>query len=252
MDELTLFTELKPPVPEVGPIQAQARARVVDGLRANRSRGRRFALRAGPASASPGDVGWPLALAAVGGRRLRRHGGAVRAARRRARLARPMPSPGKPDGTVQRLTISRTSPMRRRRPRLQRALRADGISALVWVGSTDQAPADNPDCQATGQRLEPLEVQKARVHATTRTWRPGGTNTGHCRGPSAPNAPRPVGSRLHHPARGHARAGRRCPSRSDVPARPGRRTGTVRPTSSPESGGPVDESCEPLIAPTPG
>ena len=63
--ELTLFTELKPPVPEVGPIQARARARVVDGLRANRSRGRRFTLRADPASARPRRRRLALGLATV-------------------------------------------------------------------------------------------------------------------------------------------------------------------------------------------
>jgi hypothetical protein len=65
VDELILFKELKPPVPEVAPIQARARTRVVHGLRANRPQGRRFSLRAGPAAIRPSRRRLALGAAAA-------------------------------------------------------------------------------------------------------------------------------------------------------------------------------------------
>lgn len=171
MDELTLFTELKPPVPEVGPIQAQARARVVDGLRANRSRGHRFALRSGAASSQPRRRRLALALAAV----------AVAACAATVvpsvLLGGGMPAYAvtrNPDGTV-RVTISDIVDAADAAG-LQDALRAEGIAALVWVGSTDQAPAENPDCQAPASNLEPPAIQKAVISDYPKTVPPGGTN----------------------------------------------------------------------------
>lgn len=171
MDELTLFTELKPPVPEVGPSQARARARVVDGLRTNRSRGRRFALLAGPASARPRRRRLALALSAV----------AVAACAATVvpsvLLGGGMPAYAvtrNPDGTV-RVTISDIVDAADAAG-LQDALRAEGIPALVWAGSTDQAPADNPDCQAPASNLEPPAIQKAVISDYPKTVPPGGTN----------------------------------------------------------------------------
>ncbi len=141
MDELTLFAELKPPVPEVGPSQARARARVVDGLRANRSRGRRFALRGRPASARPRRRRLALGLSAV----------AVAAC-----AATVVPSvllggssstlvtsayavTRKADGTVS-VTIYDIATAADG-ARLQRALRAEGVPALVWVGTSKNNPS---------------------------------------------------------------------------------------------------------------
>jgi hypothetical protein len=160
VDELTLFTELKPPVPEVAPIQARARVQVVDGLHANRPRGRRFALRAGPVSGKPRRRRLALGLSAVavaacaatvvpsvlfGGRSetlvtsayavTRSHDGTV---------------------TVSIYDIADAADA----ASLQRALRHEGVPALVWIGvPTDQ----NNGCQPPASRFEPERVRYAVI-----------------------------------------------------------------------------------------
>ncbi len=163
MDELTLFTELKPPVPEVAPIQVRARARVLDGLRANRSRGRRFTLRAGPASGQPRRRRLALALSAV----------AVVAC-----AATVVPSvllggssstlvtsayavTREGDGTVSVTIydIANGSDA----ANLQRALRAAGVPALMWAGGFTKLPVVEPMCRPRASDIEPLKVQEAVV-----------------------------------------------------------------------------------------
>jgi hypothetical protein len=141
VDELTLFAELKPPVPEVGPSQARARARVVDGLHANRSRGRRFTLRADLASARPRRVRLAAAAAIVAvaagaaglTTTLLPSGTASHA---RPGLSQPAHSPARADWVVQRqpsgdftVTMHELGDP----AALQRALRARGIPAYVFT-----------------------------------------------------------------------------------------------------------------------
>jgi hypothetical protein len=161
--ELSLFTELKPPVPEAGPIQARARARVVDGLRANRSRGRRFALRAGLVSGQRGRRRLALGLSAV----------AVAACAatvvpsvllggHTSTLVTPAYAVTRgSDGTVSVTIydIANGSDA----ANLQRALRAEGVPALLWAGGISKPPAPEPICRPRTSDVEPQKVQEAVV-----------------------------------------------------------------------------------------
>jgi hypothetical protein len=176
VDELTLFTELKPPVPEVAPSQACARARVVDGLRANRSRGRRFALRAGPASARPRRVRLAAAAvivaiaagAAAVTTPLLRSGAGSQA---QPGVSQPGLSPAKADWVVQRqpsgdFTVTLHELLDP--AALQRALRASGISAYVFAVPYEvvKSSAINHGRRVTGYEERPVS------DCATRPWRP--------------------------------------------------------------------------------
>jgi hypothetical protein len=180
--ELTLFTELKPPVPEVGPIQARARARVVDDLRANRSRGRRFALRAGPDHTfRPGP--WPkrrIRLAAAAAIVAVAAGAAGLttallpsgpASHARPGLSQPAHSPAKADWVVQRqpsgdftVTLHELGDP----AALQRALRAHGISAYVFAVPYEVLKVSSI---VHGHRVTGY-VQRPVSNCATRPWRP--------------------------------------------------------------------------------
>jgi hypothetical protein len=182
VDELTLFTELKPPVPEVAPIQVRARARVVDGLRENRSRGRRFTLRADPDHTfRPGH--WPrrrvrlaaaaaivavTAGAAAVTTPLLRSGAGSQA---QPGLSQPAHSPAKADWVVQRqpsgdftVTLHELG----HPAALQRALRASGISAYVFTVPYEviTLPAINHGHRVTSTEVRPIS------NCATRPWRP--------------------------------------------------------------------------------
>jgi hypothetical protein len=193
VDELALFTELKPPVPEVAPIQARARTRVVDGLHANRSRGRRFALRGRPASARPRRVRLAAAAAIVAvaagvailTTTLLPSGAASHA---RPGLSQPAHAPAKADWVVQRqpsgdFTVTLHELLNP--AALQRALRAHGISAYVFTVPYEVVTvhAINHGHRVTGYEERPVS------DCATRPWRPL-PNSYH--GPQATSEPYPI------------------------------------------------------------
>jgi hypothetical protein len=182
VDELNLFAKLKPPVQEVGPSQARARARVVDGLRTNRSRGRRFALRAGPDHTSrPGH--WPnrrVRLAAAAAIVAVAAGVAIlttallpsgTAGHARPGLSQPAHAPARADWVVQRqpsgdftVTLHELGDP----AALQRALRAHGISAYVFTVPYEVVTVP---AISHGHRVNNIEV-KPVSDCATRPWRP--------------------------------------------------------------------------------
>jgi hypothetical protein len=191
VDELTLFTGLKPPPPDdPAGMLARARTRLDPSLGA--PAGRTVAGSGPPARSGP-DSGRAIrrsvvrSWTALGPRHRRRRlalGLAAVAVAACAATVVPsvllgggMPAYAvtrNPDGTV-RVTISDIVDAADAAG-LQDALRAEGIPALVWAGSTDQAPADNPDCQAPASNLEPPAIQKAVISDYPTTVPRGSTN----------------------------------------------------------------------------
>ncbi len=124
MDELTLYRGLRPDPPDLAPVQARARARVLGGLSPSPSRPRRrrrFVLTAAVATACAGAVTATVLLT---------EGGA-----QPARTPHPA-QPGGPAWTVNQLSgkAVRVTVRELNHPaELQRALRADGVPADVRV-----------------------------------------------------------------------------------------------------------------------
>jgi len=160
VDEITLFADLKPDPPgETTGMQARARARLSGAL-----------SRPQPASARPRRRRLALGLSAV----------AVAACAATVLPSVLLGSGGapayavtrNPDGSV-KVTISDIVDAADAAG-LQNALRAEGIHARVYVGSTDKAPDGNPYCQAPASNLEPRAVQLAVVSDYPKTVPRGG------------------------------------------------------------------------------
>jgi hypothetical protein len=122
MDELTLYRELRPDPPDLTPVQARARARLLDGLAPGRPRPqRRHVLRAAVATAGAGAIAATVLLT---------HGGGPPAV-----AHRPAGPPGPPwtvskiSGKAFRVTVRQMD----NPAELQRTLRADGVPAYVRV-----------------------------------------------------------------------------------------------------------------------
>jgi hypothetical protein len=157
VDELTLFRELRPDPPDLAPVRARARARVLGGLRPGRPRRRRRLVLGLAAVAVAACVATLVPSVLLSG------GGTAAYAVTR-----------NPDGTV-RVTTSDIIDAADAAG-LQDALAAEGIRARVYVGNADHSPASNPYCQAPASNLEPQAVQLAVVSDYPRTVPRGGTN----------------------------------------------------------------------------
>jgi len=143
MDELTLYRGLRPDPPDLAPVQARARARVLTGLTPDRPRRRRrlaLSLSAVAVAACAATVVPSVLLS----------GGTPAYAVTR-----------NPDGSVN-VKISDITDAADAAG-LQQALRAEGIRTVVWAGTDNQTPPGNPFCQAPAGNLEPKAVQKAVV-----------------------------------------------------------------------------------------
>lgn len=122
MDELTLFRRLRPDSPDLTPIRARARARVLGALSPNRPRRRRrLVLRAAVATASAGAVAATVVLTQSGGQQARPH--------RPAGPAGPPWTVSQISGQAIRVTVRQLNDP----AELQRTLRADGVPTYVRV-----------------------------------------------------------------------------------------------------------------------
>lgn len=122
MDELTLFRGLRPDPPDLTPVQARARARVLSGLGPDRPpRRRRFVLTAAVATACAGAVTATVLLTEGGTPPARTH--------HPAGPAGPPWTVSQISGKAVRVTVRQLN----NPAELQRTLRADGVPAYVRV-----------------------------------------------------------------------------------------------------------------------
>jgi hypothetical protein len=122
MDELMLFRELRPDSPDLAPVQARTRARVLGGLSPNRPRRRRrFVLTATVATACAGAVAATVLLTQGGGQPARTP--------HQARPAGPAWTVSQLSGKAVKVTVRQLD----NPAELQRTLWADGVPAYVRV-----------------------------------------------------------------------------------------------------------------------
>ena len=121
MDELTLYRGLRPDPPDLTPVQARARARVLDDLGPGRPRRRRYVLRAAVATACAGTVAATVLLTQGGGQPARTH--------RPAGPAGPPWTVSQISGQAFRVTVRQMN----NPAELERTLRADGVPTYVRV-----------------------------------------------------------------------------------------------------------------------
>lgn len=192
MDEITLFAGLKPPPPDdLADLRARTRARLDTALGAPSEWTVEGAEPATWAGSAPGGLRRLRSAlqprTASGHRRRRRLVLGLSAVAVAVCIATAVPSvllggggvpayavTRNPDGSVN-VTISNIADAADATG-LQQALRAEGIQALVWAGTEDQTPPNNPLCQAPASNLEPRTVQQAVVHGYPLTVPAGGTS----------------------------------------------------------------------------
>jgi hypothetical protein len=148
MDELTLFRGLRPDPPDLALVQARVRDRVLGGLSPDRPRRRRrlaLGLSAVAVAACAATV-VPSVLFGGHSSTLATQAYAV------TRTA---------DGTVT-ITIYDIASAADAAG-LQRALRQEGVPAIVWIGPFQNDSPGNPICQAPVGNLESQKIQDAVV-----------------------------------------------------------------------------------------
>jgi len=148
MDELMLFRELRPDSPDLAPVQGRARARVLTGLSPNRPRRRRRLALGLSAVAVAAAAATVVPSVLFGGHS--------------STLATPAYAVTRnDDGTVSLKVYDIAGAADA--ASLQRALRHQGVPAIVWIAPFRKDSPANPICQAPRGNLEPEKVQYAVV-----------------------------------------------------------------------------------------